>query len=101
MIHVGEKMDCILSWRGLTTLSEVEELVTLKIFSFVTGLLVGSSGMGGTRDNERASSLRAFLSPESPNMKNFRNAQRMIITESCPNWILTQNQKKWIPETPE
>ena len=41
MIHVGEKMDYILFWKGLRRLSEVEELLILKTFSFVTVFLVG------------------------------------------------------------
>lgn len=52
---------------------------------------IRKEGRGVTRENERVSSSGPFLSPESPNMKNFRNAQRMTITESCPSWILIES----------
>ena len=49
----------------------------------------------GTRERTRRSVLvSGLLSVTSPKMKNFRNAQRMRITESCPNYQLVSGTEK-------
>ena len=64
---------------------EEEELVIRRTVSFVTGNQRGNEvRRGNTLDSERES-LASGFSPISPNMKNFRNAESITITESCPS----------------
>ena len=55
--------------------------------AFCVAIVRGRVGTGGTRESRRRSILVSdLLSMTSPKMKNFRNAHRIRITESCPNY---------------
>ena len=86
----------------------MEENVTRKTFFCVTSVSIvwWGFGGGGTRERTRRSVLGSDLfSVTSPKMKNFRNTQRMRITESCPNYQLVSTveeemNQKALCETP-